>query len=324
MSGGAPTYSLSYLLNTRNKLRWLEESVPRLLKAKTEGCEVVVVDGGSTDGSPQYLLPLHQAGLIDQYVSEPDYGEAHGWNKGLLLCRGSLIKLITDDDVFDYTAIQRCREYMESNEEIDLLVTPAVNATAAGSRVVHHHLVCQLENEQAFRRRREMNTCGLGVLLRRRALPLLGLFNTHFVWIDYEFLSRAIHCRVVIAWFSDPVAFRIHNADSISERFAARMSTERRRLGIYYGEGKTPSLIDRARGLKQQGQRTAAAIRDYMRRRSHQVHEDERAATDRDGPRVGPQICVRDVFELGEDILRAYRSADGSGAFAVSHPASVP
>jgi glycosyltransferase involved in cell wall biosynthesis len=312
-------FPFSFLLNTRNKLAWLEESVPRLLKAKGEGYEVVVVDAGSSDGSADYLRGFHQQGQIDQFLSEPDCGEAHGWNKGLLLCRGRLIKLITDDDVFDYAAVERCLQYMERSEEIDLLVTPAVNAVARGNVISAHHLVCGLENEAAFLQRREMNTCGLGIVLRKRSIPLLGLFNTQVVWIDYEFLIRAMHARATIAWFSDPVALRIHNPDSISARFARRMSIERKRLEVYYGHGHRVSLIDQLRGLKHTAQDAAARFGGNAQSRRQRNKRNQALTAEEGGSSGRAQIAVRDVFDMGERILAEYQNPHGA-RWVVSGP----
>jgi glycosyltransferase involved in cell wall biosynthesis len=311
-------YLSSYLVTTYNKFPWVRESVPRLIRAKPQGAEIVIVDGGSNDGTAEYLRRLNTEGEIDQLLSEPDAGEAHGLNKGLLLCRGDLIKLVTDDDVFDYTAIERCEQFMRTHEEVDLLVTPAVNASVAEDCIVHYSLVCPLRDEQAFVDRREMNTCGLGILLRKRSIPLLGLFSTSFVWVDYEFLTRAIHTRATIAWFSDPVALRIHNPSSNSVRFAHRLAVERMRLNRYYASTLRPNLVDRLRGLKHR-----------LCTKVHEFHQHVRLwAPERGSTAPGAagsntigleSLSSAALFAAGERILKEFRNPDG-GHFVVSRP----
>ena len=99
------TVSLTYLVNTFNKLPFLRCSMRQLLGNVQPGEEVVVIDGNSTDGSREYLEELADVGAITTYISKPDHGEAEGWNRGLLAARGDLIKLISDDDSFYYPGI---------------------------------------------------------------------------------------------------------------------------------------------------------------------------------------------------------------------------
>src|SRR5438552_17918629 len=94
--------SLSYLLTTYNKLSYLKEVLKTLMDNRKDDEEIIVTDGGSTDGTREYLQKIYQDGKIDQYISEKDFGEAHGFNKGIMKARGELVKIITDDDVFDF------------------------------------------------------------------------------------------------------------------------------------------------------------------------------------------------------------------------------
>ncbi len=84
----------------------------RLLTERQADEEIIVIDAASSDGSPDYLTQLLKEGHIDQFVSEPDSCQAEGANKGLLLARGEIIKIMTDDDASHYPGIRECKEYM--------------------------------------------------------------------------------------------------------------------------------------------------------------------------------------------------------------------
>ena len=114
--------ALTYLLATRNKLPYLQEIMPALVQACQPDEEIVVIDGNSTDGAVNYLQELFDQGRIHQFVSEPDFCQAHAANKGLLMARGQIIKIITDDDVFSFPAIQTAKRFMAENPDLDLLV----------------------------------------------------------------------------------------------------------------------------------------------------------------------------------------------------------
>ncbi|WP_133273804.1 glycosyltransferase family 2 protein [Hymenobacter radiodurans] len=106
------TYTLSYILTTYNKLPYLKQVLERLIAARQEDEEIVVADGGSKDGTAEYLQSLYAAGQIQQFISERDKGEAHGFNKCMLMAQGEIIKLITDDDAFYYPAIREAANFM--------------------------------------------------------------------------------------------------------------------------------------------------------------------------------------------------------------------
>ena len=93
-------YRISYVVTTYNKLPYLQQVISRIVAARLPDEEIVVVDGNSKDGTPEYLRGLFDAGHIQQFVSERDKGESHGLNKGMLLARGELIKIMSDDDAF--------------------------------------------------------------------------------------------------------------------------------------------------------------------------------------------------------------------------------
>ena len=60
--------------------------------------ELIIIDGGSTDGSVVILQKNDKA--IDYWVSEPDRGIYHAWNKGLDKATGDWINFLGADDYF--------------------------------------------------------------------------------------------------------------------------------------------------------------------------------------------------------------------------------
>src|SRR5687767_8662827 len=87
-------FSLTYAVTTCNRLQFLKQSMPRLIAARQPDEEIVVIDGGSSDGSVDFLSELRDSGQIDVFINEADHGQGHGINKALLHARGTLIKPI--------------------------------------------------------------------------------------------------------------------------------------------------------------------------------------------------------------------------------------
>jgi glycosyltransferase involved in cell wall biosynthesis len=58
--------------------------------------EIIVVDGGSTDGTADVIKSFSCANII--FISEPDNGAADAINKGIRIAQGDIIRYFSDDD----------------------------------------------------------------------------------------------------------------------------------------------------------------------------------------------------------------------------------
>jgi len=186
--------TLSYVLTTYNKLPYLKEVMKRLLENVKPDEEIVVTDGASTDGTVEYLSELYRNGKIHKFVSEPDKGEAHGFNKAILMSEGELIKIITDDDVFDYWAISMAREYMLQNMSIDMLTGYA--STVSNTELMQVEPIKEFYTEFLNWKTGMQKTFysnGLALMIRKSSLQLLGLFNNAVIYIDIEYTIRNNH-----------------------------------------------------------------------------------------------------------------------------------
>ena len=57
-----PEFGISYVVTTYNKLPYLQQVLGRLVAARRPDEEIVVADGGSSDGTPAYLQGLYETG----------------------------------------------------------------------------------------------------------------------------------------------------------------------------------------------------------------------------------------------------------------------
>jgi glycosyltransferase involved in cell wall biosynthesis len=224
--------ALSYVMTTHDKLPLLREVMEQLLANVQPDEEIVVIDGASTDGSKEYLNGLYEQGLIHKFISEKDYGEAHGDNKGFLMAEGELIKLITDDDVFYYPGISECKKYMLQHPEVDLLFTDGLAYDSASLPLFF------MGYESSYNKWQKQKTpfsfCGLGLMFRRKSLPLLGLFNTAIIPVDHEFSLRVSSTPAKIVLYTGICYTRILNPKSNSVLFGNKISEERNRLELFY------------------------------------------------------------------------------------------
>ncbi|WP_448697801.1 glycosyltransferase [Mucilaginibacter sp. AW1-3] len=226
--------ALSYVFTTYNKLSYLQVTLPVLIAARKDDEEIVVIDGGSKDGTKEYLAALYQEQKIQQYISEPDKGESHGINKGMLLANGSLIKILTDDDAYHFGAIGKCKEFMLQHPEIDVL---GFDGYGYG---ISNEVPCfeKRDSVSKYREWKEKGTpfifCGLSLLIRKSAIPLIGLFSTNVKIIDFEYTIRITAGKGKLAWYSGGYYVNIANEDSNSIRFWKLCNIETERANYMY------------------------------------------------------------------------------------------
>lgn len=113
---------LSVVMPTFNQAGFIAESVRSVLGQGQPGVELVVMDGGSTDGTQAIL-----AGLAAEYpgclrwASHPDHGPADAVNAAVRAARAPLIGWLNSDDLYAAGALQRAVAHFASHPD-DVMV----------------------------------------------------------------------------------------------------------------------------------------------------------------------------------------------------------
>jgi len=225
-----PQVHLSYVLVTYNKLPYLKDALAKLLPHKTADEEIVIVDGGSTDGTIEYLQELLKRGDIDQLISGQDRTLGHAINKGILTAKGELIKTMSDDDVYYYDEMKKCKEFLLTHPEIDALGTNGIQHDGQDYHREEDFLLWKTTPYHPFM------MCELGLWLRRSSVPLFGLADTtnfSYFW-DAEFTIRFTAGKARIAWYTGKTWEHALNKDSVSVRGDGRWKAESARLRQMY------------------------------------------------------------------------------------------
>lgn len=91
------TVSISVILPVFNGERFLAEAVASIWRQSIRPLEIIIVDDGSTDGTPELIRSL---GNDVRSVSQPNAGPAAARNTGIRLAQGEALAFLDADDVW--------------------------------------------------------------------------------------------------------------------------------------------------------------------------------------------------------------------------------
>jgi ADP-heptose:LPS heptosyltransferase/GT2 family glycosyltransferase len=92
---------------------FIEETILSVLAQDYGNFEHIIVDGGSSDGTIDILKRYPHL----KWVSEPDLGQTHAINKGILMSTGDIIAYLNADDVYRPGAFQQVAGFFKQHPE---------------------------------------------------------------------------------------------------------------------------------------------------------------------------------------------------------------
>ena len=98
---------VSIVMPSFNQARFIPEAINSVLEQDYANIELIVSDGGSTDGAVEILEGFSRRDARVRWVSEADDGPAAAINKALEKARGALIGWLNSDDRYLAGAIGR-------------------------------------------------------------------------------------------------------------------------------------------------------------------------------------------------------------------------
>jgi glycosyltransferase involved in cell wall biosynthesis len=96
---------ISIVVPSFNQAKFLEQTLLSLLNQDYVDREILVIDGGSTDGSVDIIR--RYADRLAFWVSEPDGGQSQAIALGKRHCRGELVGWLNSDDILKPGALSR-------------------------------------------------------------------------------------------------------------------------------------------------------------------------------------------------------------------------
>lgn len=195
-----PLPLVSIVINSFNQVAYLEQTILSVLNQEYPNMEVILVDGGSTDGSLEIIKKY--ADRFRWWVSEPDHGQADGINKGFSQARGELVAWLNSDDLYEPGAVADAVRVWQQDRSASLVYGDVLavdqngkpfNRIACGAYQLPELLTFHIINQPA-------------VFINRAVLKVVGGLNTsyhylldHQLWIRCATEGDTVYVRRVWA-----------------------------------------------------------------------------------------------------------------------------
>lgn len=182
--------SISVIVAVFNGAKTLQQCIDSVAQQTYPNKELIVIDGGSTDGTVDLLKANREK--INYWISEPDGGIYNAWNKGLAKEKGEWICFLGADDYFwNARVLDDIAEQLRSlPREIKVAYGQVMLVTPAGSSL---YVVGEPWEKVKKQFAQVMSIPHQGVMHRRALFEQHGRFDESFrIAGDYELLLREL------------------------------------------------------------------------------------------------------------------------------------
>lgn len=216
---------ISVITAVYNNAGGIKEAIDSIQSQKDVDIEIVVVDGGSSDGTVEILEGYRDR--IDIFVSEPDEGIYDALNKGLRLARGDVVGFLHSDDAFaDARALARVAAAFADSPAIDAVYGDLKYVSRNDAhRTVRHWRAGPFSAAEVARGWMPPHPT---LYCRRSVVQELGEYDVGLaIAADYEWMLRLMRSGRSLAYIPEvQVSMRMGGASNRSLGNIVRKSSE--------------------------------------------------------------------------------------------------
>ncbi|MEZ5941931.1 MAG: glycosyltransferase [Planctomycetaceae bacterium] len=250
MSSPSSQPLVSVIVPTYNRALYISEAIESALSQTHPNVEILIVDDGSKDNTPEIVAELAARDARVRYFRQENAGVSAARNKAILESRGDFIAFLDSDDVWHPWKIELQLSLFALKPELGMVWTD-MDAMRPTGEVFHKNYLkkmysayTRVSNETLFAESFELNFDGAGqrqtvmartgniyphmfhgnlvhtstVLLRKSWADEVGLFDTTMRRAGEDYKFHLATCRLGTVGFLDiaSILYRIGMEDQIT------------------------------------------------------------------------------------------------------------
>jgi glycosyltransferase involved in cell wall biosynthesis len=226
---------VSVIVPVYDQVQYIEATLDSLFQQTYAAIEIIVVDGGSQDGTRKILEDLTET---IQWVSEPDRGQSHAINKGIRMATGDILAWLNADDQYYPYTIQTVVDYFRTQPTSMFLYGDAMTIDADGKPYGLRPYVQATDYQELLNVR-----CRIvqpSTFWRRIVTETVGTLdeNLHYS-MDYEYWIR-IAREYTLDYLPIPLAYERLHANAKSTQGNLKRVSEIELIATTYGRDEVP------------------------------------------------------------------------------------
>jgi glycosyltransferase involved in cell wall biosynthesis len=116
---GKNPFFVSVIIPVYNGEQFIAEAIDSIIEQRYEPLEIIVVDDGSTDKTPEIITRYNSA---VRYIRQSNQGPASACNKGLSMAQGDIVGFLDADDLWTQNRLHFQLPYFTEDAKPDIVL----------------------------------------------------------------------------------------------------------------------------------------------------------------------------------------------------------
>ncbi len=242
--------TVSVIIPAYNCGEMLREAVDSVRRQTYQDLEVIIVDDGSDDDTPEVIREL----AADWRKIRPILAEHHGLaaarNRAIAEMKGEWIALLDADDLWIPEKLARCMDFLAANNDLSIVYTPMQPIRLNGEEMKGHSKPC-FAGQLTRKLFKSIFVHDPAAVFHKRLIDKCGGFDESLpVCVGHEFWLRA-STEFEFGLIDEPLAQRRWHEKSLTRSNRARgRQIKAAMLERFYFERGGAELLDRKEAFR--------------------------------------------------------------------------
>ncbi|MGB9596142.1 MAG: glycosyltransferase family 2 protein [Candidatus Poribacteria bacterium] len=208
---------VSVIIPVYNQEKYIKECIDSVINQSYANVEIIVVDDGSTDKTPDILRAY---GDKIKYIRQENQGPSSAINNGIKSANGSLICWLGSDDLYMPNKIEHQVELLQREQSISIVYSDYITIDSYGNEINKVHILHPPQEKFARTMLIRNFINGSTVMMRRECLDKVGYYDESLrADPDGDMWFRLLKNGYKFGHISEPlVKYRLHQ-NNVSRDF---------------------------------------------------------------------------------------------------------